>query len=208
MKGLKNIKKYFLTGIGTILPLILTIWFLKWFLAILDKFLFRPFLHFIKNYFEYPNIDIYIRIAVFILVILLLSFLGFLINFLFFRKIVKKIESMIFKFPFIGKIYNSIKQLSNAIVGQGKNVFKKVVLIEYPSEGKFCIGFLTSEAEQVINQAANKELVAVFIPTTPNPTSGFLIYYPKESIRVLDMSAEEGMRVIISAGTASVKSYD
>ncbi|MDP8233668.1 MAG: DUF502 domain-containing protein [Candidatus Saelkia tenebricola] len=204
----KNLRKYFLTGIATILPLVITVWILRWLFTVVDNVLLKPFIAFVKIYLEYPGIEWLARVFLLVLFIFIVSFLGFLISFLFFRKMLAGLENLFLKFPFIGKIYKSIKQVSSAIVGEGKNVFKEVVLVEYPANGRFCIGFLTAEAEHIINQASSNDLVAIFIPTTPNPTSGMLVYYPKEAVKHLDISVEEGMRIVISAGTATVASYD
>ena len=200
----KNLRKYFLTGIATVLPLVITIWFLKWLFALIDNILLEPFIAFVRVYSKYPGVEWLARLFILVLFVLIISFLGFLISFLFFRKMLSALENLLLKFPFIGKIYKSIKQVSNAIVGEGKNVFKKVVLVEYPADGRFCIGFLTAQAEDLLNQASSNELVAVFIPTTPNPTSGMLVYFPKEKVKYLDINVEEGMRIVISAGTATV----
>ncbi len=204
----KRIRKYFLTGIATVLPLIVTFWFLTWLFEIIDSILLEPFLSYVQNYLSYPGIEIVVKIVLVLALVLLLSFLGFLVSFLFFRRFLGFFENLFLKFPIVGKIYKSIKQISDAVMGEGRNVFKKVVFVEYPSDGKFCIGFMTAKAEKTLNETVGTELIAVFIPTTPNPTSGMLIYYPKEKIRDLDMTVEEGMRVVISAGTAIISRND
>ncbi len=204
----KKIRKNLFAGIATVLPLIITVWFLTWLFEIVDSLLLNPVLNYIKNYLDYPGVDIIIKIVLIIALVLLLSFLGFLVSFLFFRRLFSFFENLFLKFPIVGRIYKSIKQISDAVMGEGKNVFKKVVLVEYPSDGKFCIGFITAKAEKSLNEAVGSELIAIFMPTTPNPTSGMLIYYPKEKVQELSMTVEEGMRVVISAGTAIVSSDD
>lgn len=208
MIGFRSTRKYFITGIVTILPIVITYWFLKWLFLRVDRLLFRPLLSYVTLYIQSPWVEILSRIFIFVFLILLVSLIGFLVNLFFFKKLFSKLENFLLKFPFVGIIYKSIKQISIALVGQGRNIFKKVVLVEYPSGDKFCIGFITAEAEVFLNQAAQNELVAVFIPTTPNPTSGMLVYYPKSSIKLLDLSVEEGMRIVISAGTAVVSTDD
>lgn len=205
---MKGLRKYFLTGIAIILPLVITFWFLKWLFLKIDDILFQPFLSAIKIYFKLPGLEILARLFVFVIFILAISFLGFLVSLFSFRRLWAKLENLILKFPFIGKVYNSIKQISSAIVGEGVSIFKKVVLVEYPVKGKFCIGFITAEAEELLNRASGEELVAVFIPTTPNPTSGMLIYFPKNSITILNLSIGDGMKLIISAGAVPTVSHD
>ncbi|MDD5614122.1 MAG: DUF502 domain-containing protein [Candidatus Omnitrophica bacterium] len=205
---MKSIRKYFFAGIATALPLVITIWLLIWLLAKIDILLLKPFLVYIKNYLDYPGVEILARVVILAVFMLLLSFLGFLVSFIFFRNFLNFMEKIFLKFPIVGKIYKSIKHISDAVMGQGRNVFKKVVLVEYPHQGRFCIGFLTSEAGRVINNASGHNLAAVFIPTTPNPTSGMLVYFPRESIKELDLTVEEGMRIVISAGTVIVGEDD
>ncbi len=209
-KTMKNIRRYFFTGVAVVLPLALTFWILKIIFQKVDQWLLQPLLPYLKNYLSLSSVVLEVvgRVVILILFIFLFAFLGFLINFLFFRKLFSSFERLILRFPFVGKIYKTIKQISVAIVGEGKNIFTKVVLVEYPYKDKYCIGFLTSEAEEVLNTAAGEELVAVFIPTTPNPTSGVLIYFPKQEVKLLDLTVEEGMRLVISAGTAHARVND
>lgn len=204
-KIIVNIRRYFFTGSAVILPLALTIWILKVLFQKVDQWFLQPLLPYLENYFTPLALNIIGRILILLLLIFMVSFLGLLVNFLFFRRLLSKLERLLLRFPFVGKIYKTIKQISIAIVGEGKNIFTKVVLVEYPHPGKYCIGFLTSEAEEVLNKAAGEELVAVFIPTTPNPTSGVLIYFPRQAVKILDLTVEEGMRLVISAGAVRIK---
>jgi len=205
---MRHLRRYFFTGLAVILPLALTLWILKLLFQKIDQWFLQPLLPYLKNYLSPVGLNIMGRILIIILFIFLFSFIGFLVNFLFFRRLLSRFEKLLLRFPFVGKIYKTIKQISMAIVGEGKNIFTKVALVEYPQEGRFCIGFLTREAEEVLNKVAGEKLVAVFIPTTPNPTSGLLIYFPKENVKLLDLTVEEGMRLVISAGTAQVRSDD
>jgi uncharacterized membrane protein len=201
---IKGVRRYFITGIATILPLLLTFWFLRWIYLKIDSLLFQPLLSLMENWIRYPGVKYLAKFSILLIVFLGITFIGFLASFLFFRRMFAKFESLLLRFPFVGKVYKSIKQISIAIVGEGKNIFKKVVLVEYPHPGKFCIGFLTADADEKLNKASNTDLVGVFIPTTPNPTSGMLIYFPRDAVKVLDISVEEGMRLVISAGTAQL----
>ena len=111
------------------------------------------------------------------------------------------------KFPLINLIYNTVKQIVDTFTQQQKAVFQEVVLIEYPRKGVYAIGFLTNRAKGEIQALTGEELVNVFVPTTPNPTSGFLLMLPKESVVSMQMSISDGMKLIISGG-AVVPPYD
>jgi uncharacterized membrane protein len=102
--------------------------------------------------------------------------------------------------PLLNKVYGAIKQLNEAFSGN-KNSFKTVVLVEFPGPGNYSVGFLTNEAQGEAQKKSGKNLMAVFIPTTPNPTSGFLILAPEEKITKLDMSVADGIKYIVSLGS-------
>ncbi len=109
-------------------------------------------------------------------------------------------EKVFSKVPMAGKIYNTTKQISRAFLGHGKSVFKKVVLIEYPRKGLWSIGFMTDTMHGEITDKTRKKLISVFVPTTPNPTSGIYLVVPQEEARMLDMSVEEGLKLVVSGG--------
>ena len=110
---------------------------------------------------------------------------------------------MVIKVPFMGKIYAASKQIFSAVIGQGKTIFKQVVLIEYPRKGLYSIGFTTGTAKGEVKEALDANGINVFIPTTPNPTSGMLIIMPRDNIKFLKMSVEEGMKMVVSGGSVS-----
>jgi uncharacterized membrane protein len=106
------------------------------------------------------------------------------------------------RIPLFNKIYAAIKQVNEAFAGN-KNSFKTVVLVEFPGPGNYSIGFITNEAQGEIPKKSGKNLIGVFIPTTPNPTSGFLILVPAENVTKLDMSVADGIKYIVSLGSIS-----
>ena len=110
-------------------------------------------------------------------------------------------ERLINNIPGVGAVYRTVKQIVDTFSAQNRNIFEKVVLVEYPSPGTFVIGFLTNRANGEIQLRTSAEMWTVFIPTTPNPTSGFLLFYPKERVTELDMSVGDAMKLIISGGT-------
>jgi uncharacterized membrane protein len=109
-------------------------------------------------------------------------------------------EKILNKIPLVRNIYTSIKQIVTTIFMQGKSNFRGVVLVEYPRRGAYSVGFVTGDTKGQIQRITEDNLVNVFVPTTPNPTSGFFILFPENDITLLNMTVEEGMKMIISAG--------
>ena len=101
----------------------------------------------------------------------------------------------------VGKIYSVTKEIGSVFLGQDKAFFKKVVLVEYPRKGVYSIGFMTGEGRGTIESVAGKKLLTVFVPTTPNPTSGIFLLVPREEVNFLKMSVEEGLKIVVSSGT-------
>ena len=147
--------------------------------------------------FEIPGLEIILTI-IFITIVggLSLSFLG--------RKFLQIIDDLFKKIPILRTIYSAIGQMTQTFtMKKGNRDKKSVVLIEYPRKGTWAVGFATKENKGKIKNKLNRDLVNVFVPTTPNPTSGFLLMYPKEDIIYLDMTFEEASKFIVSAGTSN-----
>ena len=123
-----------------------------------------------------------------------LSFLG--------KKILNTFENLLKRIPILRTIYSAITQMTETFTKNDGNK-KNVVLVEYPRKGSWAVGFATKDNQGEISRKTNKKLVNVFIPTTPNPTSGFLLMFPKEEVIYLDLSFEEASRFIVSAGTSN-----
>jgi uncharacterized membrane protein len=145
-----------------------------------------------------PGLEIVLAI-IFITLIgyLSLSFIG--------KKILQLFNDLLKKIPILRTIYSAIGQMA-ATLAPKKNSKKSVVLVEYPRKGSWAVGFATNDNKGEISKKTNQKLVNVFVPTTPNPTSGFLLMFPKEDIIYLDMNFEEASKFIVSAGTSNPKS--
>ena len=117
-------------------------------------------------------------------------------------------ERLLLKVPFMGRIYNAAKQIFSAFLGQGKTIFKQVVLVEYPRKGLYCIGFTTGTVKGEIKESLGQSGINVFIPTTPNPTSGLFLIVPRENIHFLKMTVEDGMKLVISGGSVAPPSQE
>lgn len=182
----------FLSGLLTILPLTLTVALFSVSFSLLKSWL-SPIAQL------QPAILQRIPHAEILIVIAFIFLLGFILNVLLLRSIIHFVEELISRIPIIRPIYSGIKQLVQAFSSQDKDSFKQVVLIEFPRKGMFSIGFLTSELPAQL-QPDSKTYVNIFVPTTPNPTTGYLIIVPQEEVRIIDITRQEAMALIISGG--------
>jgi uncharacterized membrane protein len=139
-------------------------------------------------------------LAATVVVFLLVTILGYLSHYFFGKFFVSLGERALEKIPGVGAVYNSVKQIVATFGSQNRNLFNKVVLVEFPRKGVWTLGFLTNKTQGEAQAAIGNEVWTVFVPTTPNPTSGFLLMVSRHEIVELDMSAGEGMKMIISGG--------
>jgi uncharacterized membrane protein len=199
-KILKTIFKLFFNGLIAILPLSLTIYILYILIKLIYDFfdfsiIFLP--SSFKNIFLIKFITISFTIFLFILATI---FIGFIIKTVIGKRILKIIESFVISIPVIKSIYIPFKQLLDMLFKNDKQKFKKIVLIEYPSKDKWAIGFLTGECTKRYSPDNNKKYYTVFLPTTPNPTSGYLLLLQEKDIIETDITMDEAVKLIISGG--------
>jgi uncharacterized membrane protein len=142
----------------------------------------------------------YWSLAALLLAVLLISVVGLIARYYFGKRLIEWTDNLIMRVPLLNKVYGAIKQVNEAFSGN-KNSFKTVALVEFPREGMFSIGFITNEQHGEVRQKTNEKVVAVFIPTTPNPTSGFLVLVPEDKVTKLDMSVADGIKYIVSLGS-------
>lgn len=116
------------------------------------------------------------------------------------RKLIELGEWILSTIPIVNKVYRAIQQIAAVFISEKREAFSKAVLFEYPRKGIYSIGFVTRDAGGEVKEKLDKEMVSLFLPTTPNPTSGFLLFVPKDEIIVLDMPIEESLKLIISGG--------
>ncbi len=131
----------------------------------------------------------------------LISVVGFLARNYFDKRLVEWIDSAMRRVPLVNKIYSATKQVNDAFSSNNKTAFRTVVLVEFPRPGVYTLGFLTSEQPQAIRGSEGENLICVFVPTTPNPTGGYLLLFPEEKVRKLQMSVGEGIKYVISLGS-------
>ena len=188
---MKKIRQILLRGLLTLLPIIATVYLLYSLFGFLDKFLGGYISLLIGR--TIPGIGI---IAGFIIIFIMGSVVSNVIG----QRFLDFAERMIRRIPIVPRVYFALKQIVDAFTLQGKHVFNKVVLIEYPRKGLYVVGFLTGECKGEVQVKTDAKLMNVFVPTTPNPTSGMLILVPESDILYLDMTVEEGLKLIVSAG--------
>jgi len=188
-----SITSLFLTGLFSLLPITLTIAVFTLTLRILQSWL-EPL-----KQVGLPFLDT-VPYSEVILAIVIIFIAGTLYNMFILRPIIHTIEKLFFKIPLIRPVYSGIKKLVEAFSFQDKNSFTKVVRIEFPRPGIYSIGFLANQVDERTAPNMEKKYFTIFIPTTPNPTSGFLIIAPEDQITIIDISRQEAMAMIISGG--------
>ncbi|MFH1045555.1 MAG: DUF502 domain-containing protein [Candidatus Omnitrophota bacterium] len=201
-----KLRKDFFTGLVVILPLVLTISIFTFLAKAINEKVLTPVmrllgLHFYDAYWIYG-----VKFLAFLLTILLIAAIGEGTRWLILRRVFGFWEEAFYKVPIIGKVYMGIKEISRFFFSQGKQAFEKVVLIEYPHPGMYSLAFITQGANAEIRKRAGDDAMYVFLPTTPNPTSGFFLVVPKKDIIFLDMPVAEGLKLIISGGIISPES--
>ena len=200
----------FLTGLVIVLPGVITLAAVKWFFGTISRF--TDTLLFFLKYYPNPKIVYengesgpmfwYWSLLALVLAVVLISCVGVLTRYYIGKRLLRWLDTGMMNVPLLNKVYGAIKQINEAFSGN-KNSFKTVVLVEFPREGMYSVGFLTSEQHAEVQHKTKETVVAVFIPTTPNPTSGFLVLVPEEKVTKLDMTVADGIKYIVSLGSIS-----
>ena len=191
-----KIRNYFFAGAVVLIPIGITIYLSIFIIKVSSKLLPKELNpnHYLK--FDIPGIEIIIALVVITFIgWLSLSFLG--------KKIIELINNILKKIPILRTIYSAIGQMTESLT-KSDNKQKSVVLLEYPKKDVWAVGFATKENKGIISQKIGDELINVFVPTTPNPTSGFLLMVPKKNLIFLDISFEQASKFIVSAGTSDI----
>ena len=199
---LAKIRGYFLTGIIVTAPVGLTFYVSFLFIGFIDSKVRNliPVKYHYDNIlpFEIPGIGL-------LIVFIMLTFIGFLTAGIIGRYIIKLGERIIARLPIIRSVYGALKQIFESVLKTSSKSFREVVLIEYPRKGIWAIGFITGDTKGEVQEISKNKFVNVFLPTTPNPTSGFLLFVPRKDLKVLNMNVEEGIKMVISGGIVTPK---
>ena len=197
----------FLTGLVVIAPVALRIWLIWSVIGWIDGFV----LPFIPNLYHPDNIlntifgqDVAINIRGLGVVVFLLftTFVGWIAKGFLGRSLIRVGENLVRRMPVVRSIYSGVKQIAETVFAQSDRSFEKACLIEYPRKGIWAVGFISTEAKGEVKYKAksNSDLLSVFVPTTPNPTSGFMLFFPRNDVIELEMSIEDAAKLVISAG--------
>jgi len=199
----------FFTGLAIVLPAIVSLVVIFWLFftisTVTDKILI--FVPKAITHDDGPGgpgsgeIHWYWSVVALLIVLVLISVVGLLARNYMGKKLIESVDMSLLRVPVLNKIYGTTKQVNEAFTSGSRNSFKTVVMIEFPRAGSYSIGFLTGEADETLNARAGHTLLCVFVPTTPNPTSGFLMMVPESEVFKLDMSVADGLKFIISLGS-------
>ena len=194
---ISRLRNYFITGIVVLVPIGITLYLTKFIISVSSNLIPKEINP--NSYLPYSIPGLEILLSVIIITIiggLSLSFIG--------KKILQLVNETLKRIPILRTIYSAIGQMTESLAPKKGNK-KTVVLVEYPRKGSWAVGFATKENRGEISKKTDTELINVFVPTTPNPTSGFLLMFPKNEVKYLDMSFEEASKFIVSAGTSNPK---
>ncbi|MBI5273347.1 MAG: DUF502 domain-containing protein [Chlamydiia bacterium] len=199
-------KKYFLTGLVTLLPLAVTFWIV----VFLIDFLTKPFTGLVVSFFtSFSTFAIHVpeqaartisQIVILISLFFFTLFLGFVARRFFFNQLLHLGDRFLYKIPLVNKIYKTSKDIVRSLFGTKKTSFKQVVLLPFPYKKAYCIGLISTESPTTCSAAVGNPMLSVFIPTTPNPMTGYLVMCRKEDLIFLSMKSEEAFKYIVSCG--------
>ncbi|MHB1372320.1 MAG: DUF502 domain-containing protein [Thauera sp.] len=192
-------KKYFITGLLIWIPLAITFMVLAWIVSTLDAILlWLPNEHQPSRYigFDIPGVGV-------VASLLIIFFTGLIAANVLGQKLVKLWEALLARIPVVKSIYYSVKQVSDTLFSSSGQAFRKALLVQYPREGAWTIAFLTGQPGGDAARHLSGDYVSVYVPTTPNPTSGFFLMMPRKDVIELDMSVDEALKYIISMGVVA-----
>lgn len=192
-----KLKKYFLTGLLVVVPITMTLLVVRWLFRFINGLLTTILPEVLRPEVLYgipvPGISL-------VATLLLILLVGILAANIFGRSLVTFSEELVDRIPFVKGIYTLFKQVADTVLKRDHGAFRKVVLIEYPRKGIWSVAFVTGKSSGEVQRVTAEDLVNVFVPTTPNPTSGFYVLVPEKDLIVLKMTVEEAFKLIISGG--------
>lgn len=200
-----RLRGYFLAGIVVTAPISITIYLTYHFLSFVDnavaRLLPKEWYDSLYGVATVPGIGLIIAVTAFVLI-------GWFATNFFGRLFIRIAEYFVDRMPVIRTLYSAIKQIFETIMASQSTAFREVVMLEYPRKGVWSIGFVTGVSKGQVQEITAKETVNVFVPTTPNPTSGYLLFVPRKELRYLDMTVEEGVKLVVSAGIITPPHYE
>jgi uncharacterized membrane protein len=194
----------FVTGLAIVLPAVISIAVVVWLFGTVANITDTLLIFLPKEWTHRDQgagpMHWYWSLCALLLAVLLIGLVGGLARYYFGKKLIELVDLALLRVPLLNKIYGAIKQVNEAFSPSNKSSFKHVVLVEFPRPGSYSVGFLTGEDHKEVQQKTREHVLSVFVPTTPNPTSGFLVLVPETEVTKLDMSVADGIKFIISLG--------
>ncbi|MBT8115958.1 MAG: DUF502 domain-containing protein [Arenicella sp.] len=196
---MQRLRRYFVAGLLIWLPLLATYWILNFSIRLIDRSLlllpqeYRP-----ENLigFEIPGLGVILTLTLVILT-------GLVVANFFGRRLINAWESLLSRIPLVRTVYGAVKQVTASLFADASQSFREVVLVEYPRRGLWMLAFVTGETPKEFKRVAGRELINIYVPTTPNPTSGFYIMVPPDDVIRLNVPVEVGLKMILSAGVVN-----
>jgi uncharacterized membrane protein len=198
----KQLRSYFVSGLLILAPLFLTVLVLLYLVRLAAAFVVNPIFRLLPVELDLPSRVLLAKVAIALAVIVFVTALGFTARKFIFRRFLAGAESVILGVPVFSKLYRSFKDIAQAMFGGKTGVFKRVVFFQYPNVGVYTMGFVTSESFAPLSEKTGEECVTVFVPSPPNPTTGYSVLVPKKSVIDSDMTVEDGIKYCISCGVA------
>ncbi len=201
-------RKYFFTGLVTLLPLAVTIWMVDFFVRLLTN----PFMGIVIALLtRLPIPPLWIisseqiirtisQITILITLFLITLFIGFVARRFFFYQVIKMGDRLLHRIPLVNKVYKTSKEIVVSLFGKDKNSFKQCVMVPFPYSGAYSIGLISRDSPKTCSEAVQEEMVSVFIPATPNPATGFLVMSKKSELIYLDIRSEDAVKYVVSCG--------
>lgn len=193
-----RLKRYFFSGLGVFLPLALTVFLFIWVFNFTDGFFGKFIQPFFSDEFRYyfPGLSILIGVVI-------ITLIGFVVTQYFGRRIHRLFERLLLQLPFFKQVYPAFREMARFLFAREKIAFKQVVIIEYPRKGIYSIGFLTNDAPQKACEKVGIPMVNVYIPSVPNPLTGFVYLVPREEVIFTDLTVEDTLRYLVSGGVVT-----
>ncbi|MDW7675424.1 MAG: DUF502 domain-containing protein [Bacillota bacterium] len=200
---MKKLRNYLISGVLILLPVMITFSLIFWMFEYVDNLFLAQIIYAAFGIDNIPGLGLIMTVMIILLV-------GALATNIIGKKIINYGEYLLNKIPLVNSVYKTLKQIVDAFSNREKNAFQRPVLVEYPRKGIWAIAFVTGETEGEVQHKTDDQVINVFLPTTPNPTSGFLLMIPRRDTIALEMTVEEAVKMIISAGvvTPSYKGGD
>ena len=202
---LARLKNYFVAGLLVLAPIFLTLLIIGYIVRLADRLVVNPVFQMLPAEIDQASKIFMTKLLIAFLVFFFVCLVGLLARRFIFKQIFSMAEGFVQNIPIFSSVYSSLKEVAQAFFGDKSGVFKRVVFLEYPRKGIYAMGFVTQEKRWDIHEKTGREIVSVFVPSPPNPATGFFVFAPKEELIETAITVEEGIRMVLSGGAAVPK---